>query len=326
MAMSSKTILSGVDFIPSSDIKYSKPKVDARGGKSIGILNAVCNTATYISTPLMLTWGINEFVDDKTGRVSYDMALQFPNEEYAKADTTKFLKNMIILENKIKKDAIINAKEWFGKPKMSEDAIDALWTPMLKYPKDKNTLEPDTTRAPTLKIKIPYWEGEWKTELYNIDQQVIFPDPDGSSVTPKDLIAKGSHIAVVLQCGGIWFANGKFGVTWKLLQGVVKPRETIKGKCHILLSNEDKALMQLQKINDDDEEDNIEVDNSVNTTHVADSDNEEEIKQELSTTVRDEVNQELSTSVTDEVKQEVSEIVKEVPKKKKIIKKVVKKT
>lgn len=326
MAMSSKTILSGVDFIPSSDIKYSKPKVDARGGKSIGILNAACNTATYISTPLMLTWGINEFVDDKTGRVSYDMALQFPNEEYAKADTTKFLKNMIILENKIKKDAIINAKEWFGKPKMSEDAIDALWTPMLKYPKDKNTLEPDTTRAPTLKIKIPYWEGEWKTELYNIDQQVIFPDPDGSSVTPKDLIAKGSHIAVVLQCGGIWFANGKFGVTWKLLQGVVKPRETIKGKCHILLSNEDKALMQLQKINDDDEEDNIEVGESVNTTHVADSDNEEEIKQELSTTVRDEVNQELSTSVTDEVKQEVSAIVKEVPKKKKIIKKVVKKT
>ena len=324
--MSSKTILSGVDFIPSSDIKYSKPKVDARGGKSIGILNAVCNTATYISTPLMLTWGINEFVDDKTGRVSYDMALQFPNEEYAKADTTKFLKNMIILENKIKKDAIINAKEWFGKPKMSEDAIDALWTPMLKYPKDKNTLEPDTTRAPTLKIKIPYWEGEWKTELYNIDQQVIFPDPDGSSVTPKDLIAKGSHIAVVLQCGGIWFANGKFGVTWKLLQGVVKPRETIKGKCHILLSNEDKALMQLQKINDDDEEDNIEVGESVNTTHVADSDNEEEIKQELSTTETDEVNQELSTSVTDEVKQEVSAIVKEVPKKKKIIKKVVKKT
>lgn len=324
--MSSNTILSGVDFIPSSDIKYSKPKVDARGGKSIGILNAVCNTATYISTPLMLTWGINEFVDDKTGRVSYDMAIQFPNEEYAKADTTKFLKNMIILENKIKNDAIINAKDWFGKPKMSEDAIDALWTPMLKYPKDKNTLEPDTARAPTLKIKIPYWEGEWKTELYNIDQQVIFPDPDGSSVTPKDLIAKGSHIAVVLQCGGIWFANGKFGVTWKLLQGVVKPRETIKGKCHILLSNEDKALMQLQKINDDDEEDNIEVGESVNTTHVADSDNEEEIKQELSTTVRDEVNQELSTSVTDEVKQEVSEIVKEVPKKKKIIKKVVKNT
>src|SRR5210317_856687 len=111
MAMSSKTILSGVDFTPSSDIKYSKPKVDARGGKSVGILNAVSNTATYISTPLMLTWGINEYVDDKSGRVSYDMALQFPSEEYAKEDTTNFLNNMIDLEKKLKTDAITNAKE-----------------------------------------------------------------------------------------------------------------------------------------------------------------------------------------------------------------------
>jgi hypothetical protein len=238
-------------------------------------------------------------VDDKTGRVSYDMALQFPSEEYAKEDTTNFLNNMIELEKKLKTDAITNAKEWFGKAKMSEDAIDALWTPMLKYPKDKNTLEPDTTRSPTLKVKIPYWEGEWKTELYNLDQQAIFPDPDGSSVTPKDLIAKGSHVAVVLQCGGLWFANGKFGVTWKLLQGVVKPRETMKGKCHIFLSSEDKARMEAQKVSEDDEEE--AEDEPVNTTEVADSDGEEDVKQE------------------------VAAVVEEAPKKKIIKKKVVKK-
>ena len=301
MAMSSKTILSGVDFTPSSDIKYSKPKVDARGGKSVGILNAVSNTATYISTPLMLTWGINEFVDDKTGRVSYDMALQFPSEEYAKEDTTNFLNNMIDLEKKLKTDAISNAKEWFGKAKMSEDAVDALWTPMLKYPKDKNTLEPDTSRSHTLKVKIPYWESEWKTELYNLDQQAIFPDPDGRYITPKDLIGKGSHVAVVLQCGGLWFANGKFGVTWKLLQGVVKPRETMKGKCHIFLSSEDKARMEAQKVSEDDEDAADELEESVSKTEVADSDGEEDVKQE------------------------VAAVVEEAPKKKKIVKKVVKK-
>ena len=64
---------------------------------------------------------------------------------------------------------------------MSEDAIDALWTPMLKYPKDKNTGESDTTRAPTLKVKLPFWDGEWKTELYDVNQKAIFPDPDGGS-------------------------------------------------------------------------------------------------------------------------------------------------
>ena len=113
------------------------------------------------------------------------------------------------------------------------------------------------------------------------------------------MIAKGSHVAVVLQCGGLWFANGKFGVTWKLLQGVVKPRETMKGKCHIFLSSEDKARMEAQKVSEDDDEE--AEDEPVNTTEVADSDGEEDVKQE------------------------VAAVVEEAPKKKKIVKKVVKK-
>jgi hypothetical protein len=276
MAMSSKTILSGPDFNPHEDTKYSKTKVDARGGKSVGILNAAVNSATYINSPLMLTWGVNEYIDEKTGRVSYDLALQFPNEEYAKENTTDFLNNMIEFETKIKKDAITNSKEWFGKSKMSTDAIDALWTPMLKYPKDKETGEPDLNRMPTLKVKIPFWEGEWKTELYDVNQNAIFPDPDGGSVTPKDLISKGTHVALVILCGGLWFANGKFGVTWRLFQGVVKPKATLRGKCHISLSNEDKERLSNQK---DDEDDDIEPVSAI----VDDSDDDSSIKKEVAT-------------------------------------------
>ena len=305
MTMSSKTILSGANFNSSSDIKYSKPKVDARGSKTIGILNSGTNSATYISTPLMLTWGVNEYVDEKSGKVSYDLALQFPNEEYAKEDTTNFMNNMIEFENKIKADAITNAKEWFGKTKMSEDAIDALWTPMLKYPKDKNSGEPDTTRSPTLKVKIPYWEGEWKTELYDVNQRAIFPDPDNSTITPKDLIAKGAHVAVVVLCGGIWFANGKFGVTWKLFQGVVKPKASLKGTCHIQLSVEDKERMVKQQLVDEDEDDEA-MDDEPQTVSTAVEDSDEE----------------------DDIKQEVAQVVKEAepePAKKKVVKKIIKK-
>jgi hypothetical protein len=288
MTMSSKTILSGADFTPSTDIKYSKPKVDARGAKSIGILNAGANSATYISTPLMLTWGVNEYVDEKSGNVSYDLALQFPNEEYAKDDTTNFMNNMVEFENKIKADAITNAKEWFGKSKMSEDAIDALWTPMLKYPKDKNSGESDTSRAPTIKVKIPYWEGEWKTELYDVNQRAIFPDPDNSTITPKDLIAKGSHVAVVILCGGIWFANGKFGVTWKLFQGVVKPKATMRGTCHIQLSVEDKERIVKQHVDGDDDGDDDDEQPPVSTA-VDDSDEEVDIQAEVAAVVAKEV-------------------------------------
>lgn len=294
MAMSSKTILSGADFTPASDIKYSKPKVDARGGKSVGILNASSNGATYISTPLMLTWGVSDY----EGNERYEMALQFPSEEYANNDTTNFMTNMMEFENKIKADAAKNAKEWFGKAKMSEDAIDALWTPMLKYRKNKDTLEPDTTSAPTLRVKIPFWDGEWKTELYNVDQQPIYPDPEGGSMTPKDLIVKGTHVAVVLQCGGLWFANGKFGVTWRLFQGVVKPKATMRGKCHIFLDAADKEKLAKQDIPGDEEEEEDDVDN----TQVDDSEDE-----------------------SPQIKAEVTAAIEETPVKKVVKKKVVKK-
>lgn len=213
--MSSKIILSGTTFSPASDIKYSNPKLDFRGGKSVGILNTSDNSIIYISTPLMLTWGISYYD-------GYEMAIQFPDTEYATHDISDFMSNMIDLETKIKTDAIENAKEWFDKANMREDDIDALWTPMLKYPKHKNDL--DQTCSPTLNIKIPYWDNAWKTELYDVNQRVIFPDPDGCYITPKDLITKGTYVALVIQCDGLWFSNHKFGITWKLFQGVVTPR------------------------------------------------------------------------------------------------------
>ena len=59
--------------------------------------------------------------------------------------------------------------------------------------------------------------------------------------TPVDLISSGSNIACILQCGGIWIGGKGWGLTWKLVQCVVKPRVSVSitGKCHIQLSDED---------------------------------------------------------------------------------------
>ena len=242
-------VIPGASFNPLTDMKYTKPKVNSVGGRSVGIVNAKTSTVLNLSSPLMLTWGVNDFTDDKTGKVSYDLALQFPNEGFETPATKKFIANMAAFEKKIKEDAIANSKEWFSKPKMTADAIDALWTPVLKYPKNKDTLEADMTRAPTLKVKLPFWDNTWKElELYDTDMQPIFPDPMTPALSPKDLIAKGSHIAVSIQCGGIWFANGKFGVTWKLFQAIVKPKMSLKGKCHIKLDDEEKTKIVAQVV------------------------------------------------------------------------------
>jgi hypothetical protein len=268
-ASAPKEIISGETFNPSKDIKYSKPKVNSSGGKSVGILNSTTNGATYIATPLMMTWGVSEFVDKKTGDKSYNMSLQFPSEEYNTPAITRFRANVVKFEEKIKADALANQKEWFGKSTMTKEHIDMFWTPILKYAKGENG-EPDHNKNPTLAVKMPIWQGTWNMELFDPQSRKIFPDSSNEHLTPIDLIAKGSHVALVLQCGGVWFAGGKFGVTWKLFQGVVKPKTTLRGKCHIQLSGDDKKLVETQEI------DTVSDDDVPSTTQAEDSDVDED--------------------------------------------------
>jgi len=265
-----KEILVGETFNPTKDLKYSKPKANTSGGKSVGILNASTNGATYISTPLMLTWGVSTFEDKKTGEKTYSMSLQFPGEEYNTPAITKFRANLVKFEEKVKADALANQKDWFGKTTLTQQHIDFQWTPMLKFAKGENG-EPDHNKNPTLSVKMPIWEGVWNVELFDPSTRKIFPDPCNEHVTPLDLIAKGSHVAVVLQCGGVWFAGGKFGVTWKLFQAVVKPKTTLRGKCHISLSQDDKKMVETQEIDTISDDDIPRASNEVQ-----DSDGEEE--------------------------------------------------
>lgn len=300
------TIVSGATFNASNDYVYTKPKLNANNGKMIGILNKSNMKSLYLSTPLMLTWGVNEYTDDKTGKKTFDMALQFPNQEYNNPECAAFLKNMQELEKRIKDDAITNCKEWLNKPKMVAEAVEALWTPMLKYPRDKATEEPDHSRAPSLKVKIPFWDDVFKNvELYNEASVQVFPNDDNNSI--GDYIVKGTNVATLIQCGGIWVANGKFGVTWKLFQAVVKPRTTLSGKCHIVLSEKDKEKLTIPL----DDDVNEEVVNNV--TEVPDSDDEVDLSEQKNT-------QENTQEKEEEVEAKQVQ-VEDVPKKKRIVKK-----
>jgi hypothetical protein len=240
------TIIDGTLF-NAKNIKYSQPKVNSQGGKSVNILNSATNSYLRLGTPVMLTWGASDFVDPNTGKGNgkFEMSLQFPSDEYKNADTEAFLKNMIELETRIKDDALTKSKDWFGKVHKNAEVVDALWTPMLKYPKDKVTGEYDMTKSPTLRVKLPTWEGVWKSEIYDEEGVSLFPDTARPNVTPLDYLHKGTQLSGLIQCGGIWFANGKFGITWKLIQAVVqKPKETLSGRCFIKLKASDKAKLQ----------------------------------------------------------------------------------
>jgi hypothetical protein len=111
---------------------------------------------------------------------------------------------------------------------------------MLKFPKNKDDGSTDTTRPPTLKVKLPIYKDEAKFDLFDTNSVAIYPNEDGN--TPDSLVQKGANVWTVITSGGIWFANGKFGVTWKLNQAIVKPPDTFeKGKCYVALSQEKKS-------------------------------------------------------------------------------------
>ena len=235
-------IVSATDFTPANDMIYTKVKVNSVGGKSIGIINSNTKRSLMVSTPIMLNWGVNVF-ENQNGVNSYSLSLQFPREEFATEATNDLLNMIKNMESKILDDAVENSKDWFGKSQ-SREVVEAFWNPILKYPKNPETQEPDLTRAPTLKVKLPMWDGEYKFEVFDMENNLLIPNEEGRS--PDMVIQKASNIACVLQCGGIWMANGNFGVSWKMFQAKYKENvqlEVGKGVCHVPLSVEDSSKM-----------------------------------------------------------------------------------
>ena len=258
--MSASPAIPATTFNPASDFTYTKPRINKAGGKAIGIVNTSTNRQLLLTTPLMLTWGINKRTDEESGRVSYDMSLQFPNDKYPDEQASAFLAKMEEFEEQIKADAIKNSKAWLNQNKLSSEGVNLLFNNMLYRPRDKETGDLIPGRAPTLRVKVDCYDDVFKCEIFDMEQKPVFPNPDDDSVTPEDLITKGTHVACVLKCGGLYFVNGKFGVTWRLAQAVVKPQaSSLRGQCLIQLSAAEKERMAKANEESDDEGESVSI-------------------------------------------------------------------
>ena len=76
----------------------------------------------------------------------------------------------------------------------------------------------------------------------------------------------------MIQCGGLWFVNGKISITWNLKQAIVqKPKQAMEGTCFLRPKATDMAKIKAMP----PPEDPVDPD-GVPTTIVADSDDEHE--------------------------------------------------
>lgn len=248
-ANNSKIVLTVNDWDVKS-IKYMKPRILDKGSKSISIISKQTNRMLHLSTPLMMTWGISDYTDEKgESDGKYTISLNFPNDEYRNEATDAFLQKLQDFEEQILDDAEKMSEEWWGK-KMSREICKYSLYPILKKNKDP-------TKPPSIRAKVPMYDGKWKVEIYDTKQKLLFPCED-ESLTPIDFVPKLSNVACGLQCVGIWIGGKGWGVSWKLFQCVVKPREIVSiTGCCIALSPDEKNIIEKQEIQphpDDDVE------------------------------------------------------------------------
>lgn len=265
--MSTPLVLDMNQWNPNSN-RYMQPRINDRGLKSITVISTQSNRSLYLSLPLMMCWGISDFTDEKTGESDgkYNISLQFPRDSTPESE--KAIQKLKEFENQLIEDAVKNSEAWFGR-KQTREITEFSYFPFLKYSKNKDTKMIDHTRPPTLRPKVPCFNGVWKVEIYDPKGEMLFPCENQPGSSPIDFVPKQSQVISVIQCGGVWVGGKGWGLTWKLVQCVVKPQVMVTpfGRLHIKLSDSDIETMSAPVEQSKEVED---------PTFVEDSDEEEE--------------------------------------------------
>ena len=65
-------------------VRYMKPRVSDRGLTTVSVISGQTGRSLYLSTPLIMTWGVSDYVDEKTGESDgkFKMSLAFPGADY----------------------------------------------------------------------------------------------------------------------------------------------------------------------------------------------------------------------------------------------------
>jgi len=211
-----------------SKIKYSAPRTLDNQSKSIYV-NYEGSSIT-IQTPLVrLPYGVGDWndknVDEKstgeTKQKKYDLSFSFDGVD-SNPKIKDLFEKMQEIENKIAEDAFENRIAWLDDDFDGiKSVVKKLFTPIIKYDKDKVTKKPTGKYPPTMKCKLPY---DTRAEIFTFVSQ----DMNGEEIDFKTIMRnlKGAKARLIIQLSSIWIAGGRFGCIWKVVRGrfeVTKP-------------------------------------------------------------------------------------------------------
>ncbi len=272
MAMEEILLVNDVDI---AKIEFGDVQpMGSSGGKLVPIKYA--SKRFGLQTPEMISpFGVNKWDNDGAGPIKYDINLSFGKAESRSPEQQALLDLFTKMDELIPETALKNSPRWFREKHTSLEVVKALYSPMVKYPKDPLTLERTDKYPPTVKLNISHKDGVITVPVYNVQAERI---PDILALPGK---AKGAVIEAIIQFGSVWFAGGKFGCAPRVIQLQVTPKVNMG---YAFRNNPNGKLTETET----DDKDNSSVDGedvtvfmeNTTDTKIADSDEEEEEDEE----------------------------------------------
>jgi hypothetical protein len=203
-------------------VKYFPPKPSNGGGKNIKFISSQLGKALHLNLPKMVQYGIADYVNKDTG--VHDGKFKMS----CKVNSPELVEKLNAFKEQLIDDAVKNSQAWFGGNKpISREIAEYNLKFALDYPKvGPNDKTPDTSKDPYFKLNISYYrDSGWDIQVFDQNRVRLFPSDEHDS--PVDLVSKGSLVNLFIQCNTIWIVDGKWGPTFKVVQCMVYPQESV---------------------------------------------------------------------------------------------------
>ena len=189
-----------------SKLTIAAPKVLPSGAKQAYVNYGDNKLVMQTAVEMIVPFGLNCY--DKGVAPEYSINLSFRGQEQ-RPEIKEFLKALERLDEFMIDEGVKNSMAWFKKPS-NREIIAAFYTPCIKYSIDDQGNRKDY--PPNFKVKLPKRDGNWDTKFYDIKGNPY------RNVAVEDLLVKNTSVTAIIECGGVWFAGGKFGLTWRAKQ------------------------------------------------------------------------------------------------------------
>ena len=203
-----------------SKVTFSTPRVLDNGAKLVYV--NYNNGRFSIQTPWMeMPWKMGVYTESEYPKYSIDLSFKGMDES---PDLEGFHDKLLELEQKIIDGGFDNSVAWFKKKKTTREVVEAIYNPIVKVSKDKETGEPDGKWPPSMKLKVPRRDGTWECKVQDNNGILKINDSE-NPVNLEDVLVKNTRVRAIMQCVGLWISSGNYMCQWKLVKAEVEVPE-----------------------------------------------------------------------------------------------------